>query len=109
METSHMDGGILRRVIRHVITPGMKWMLLLVLVMVLFFWKILLTNQFSLLLEWKTANQAYAWYHFSSATIQRSSATLNRGGREVKKKTRIQHPSFRTASIKVGDENVARS
>src|SRR6266481_5331838 len=41
-----------------------KSMLWLLLIMILFYWKILLTRQFSLLTESEGINQAYAWYHF---------------------------------------------
>jgi hypothetical protein len=41
-----------------------KSLLLLLLVMVLFYWKILLTGQFSLLTESEGVNQGYSWYQF---------------------------------------------
>jgi hypothetical protein len=41
-----------------------KSMLWLLLIMILFYWKILLTGQFSLLTESEGVNQAYSWYHF---------------------------------------------
>lgn len=41
-----------------------KSILWLLLITVLFYWKILLTRQFSLLTESEGVNQAYAWYHY---------------------------------------------
>src|SRR5215475_15250556 len=46
------------------------WLLLLAVVVALFFWNILFTNQFSMLLNWEPVNQAYAWYNYSARTIQ---------------------------------------
>ena len=46
------------------------WLLLLAVVVALFFWKILFTNQFSMISHWEGANQAYAWYNYSARTIQ---------------------------------------
>lgn len=39
-------------------------MLWLVLITVLFYWKTLLTHEFSLLTDAESVNQAYSWYHF---------------------------------------------
>src|SRR5437667_9247921 len=47
-----------------------KSMLWLLLIMILFYWKILLTRQFSLLTESEGVNQAYSWYHFWIATLR---------------------------------------
>ena len=35
-----------------------------------FYWKILLTSQFSLLLEYEAANQAYSWLNFWVSTVR---------------------------------------
>jgi len=43
---------------------------ILLLIGVLFHWKILLTHQFSLLTGSESANQAYAWYNFSVGQIK---------------------------------------
>lgn len=51
-------------------TPRWKWMLLLLVVVVLFYWKIVFTGQFSVLLGYEGANHVYSWYHFSASTIQ---------------------------------------
>ncbi len=48
---------------------NLKWISLIFVVTVLFFWKITLTQQYSVLMQQEQANQAYAWYHFSSATF----------------------------------------
>jgi len=51
--------------------PGtLRWLLLLTALVALFFWKVLFTNQFSLLLNWEGTNQTYAWYNFAAQTIQ---------------------------------------
>src|SRR5271165_4521047 len=38
---------------------------LLLLITILFYWKILLTQQFSLLTEWEQVSQGYSWFQFS--------------------------------------------
>ena len=48
-----------------------KSLLLLLLVMVLFYWRILLTGQFSLLTESEGVNQGYSWYQFWITTVRR--------------------------------------
>jgi hypothetical protein len=47
-----------------------RWMLLILLVIALFFWKILFTHQFSLLTGYEAAGQAYSWSHFSASSVQ---------------------------------------
>jgi hypothetical protein len=47
------------------------WLILLTLVTTLFFWKILFTDQFSMLLEYEGTNQGYSWDHFSAASLQK--------------------------------------
>ena len=48
-----------------------KWLLLLSIVIVLFFWKLTLTSQFSILLGYEGANCSYAsWSHFPSAALK---------------------------------------
>ncbi len=42
-----------------------KTLVLLLVVTVLFYWKILLTQQFSLLTEWEQVSQGYSWFQFS--------------------------------------------
>lgn len=56
--------------------PVWKWLFLLLLVVALFYWKILFTRQFSVLLDYENANQAYAWYHFSAASIKQGQSPL---------------------------------
>ena len=41
-----------------------KYLLLLVLAVVLFYWKTLLTNQFTLIIGSEGVDQTYAWLHF---------------------------------------------
>ena len=47
-----------------------RWILLLAAVVALFFWKILFTNQFAIIVGWEGTNQAYAWYSFAVKAIQ---------------------------------------
>lgn len=47
-----------------------KWLLLLLLLVALFYWKILLTRQFSVLTEYEGANVAYAWNHFVIGSLK---------------------------------------
>ncbi len=49
---------------------SLKIALLIVLITVVFYWKILLVHQFSLLLGFEGANQAYSWFNFWVATIR---------------------------------------
>jgi hypothetical protein len=48
----------------------LKFALLCLLVTVLFYWKIILVRQYSLLLDYEPANQAYAWFNFWASTIK---------------------------------------
>jgi hypothetical protein len=54
-----------------IMKPRLKWFALLAVVTVLFFWKIVLSGQFSMILEYEGANQGYSWYHFSAASLQK--------------------------------------
>ena len=45
-------------------------MLWLLVAVVLFYSSIVFTGQFSVLVDYERANQAYAWYHFAASTIQ---------------------------------------
>ena len=47
-----------------------KSTLWLFLITVLFYWKILLTHEFSLLTESEGVNQAYSWYHFFIGSLR---------------------------------------
>jgi hypothetical protein len=49
---------------------NLRWFLLLTALVALFLWKVLFTNQFSLLLNWEGTNQTYAWYNFSARAVQ---------------------------------------
>jgi hypothetical protein len=53
-----------------------SWLLLLLVIMVLFYWKILLTGQFSLLTDFEGANQTYSWFHFWVASLRHGAAPL---------------------------------
>lgn len=46
------------------------------LAVALFYWKILFTRQFSVLLDYEAANQAYAWNHFAAASLKQGSLPL---------------------------------
>lgn len=54
----------------------LKWFSLLLLIVALFYWKILFTHQFSLLLEYEGANQGYSWYHFTAAALKQGSLPI---------------------------------
>lgn len=49
---------------------------LLLLLTVLFYWKILLTNQFSILVGFEGANQAYSWLNFWAGSLLQGSLPL---------------------------------
>jgi hypothetical protein len=46
------------------------WLLLFLPVTALFYWKILLTHQFSLLTDGESVNQGYSWMHFTITSIR---------------------------------------
>lgn len=50
--------------------PTIASVLLLFVAVVLFYWKILLTHQFSLLTDSESVNQAYSWFHFLAANLR---------------------------------------
>lgn len=50
--------------------PRIQWGGLLLLITILFYWKILLTQQFSLLTESEGVNQGYSWYQFCVSSIK---------------------------------------
>ncbi len=62
--------------VQGIMKTNLKWMSLIFAVTVLFFWKITLTQQFSVLMQQEQANQAYAWYHFSSAAFHQGIVPL---------------------------------
>jgi hypothetical protein len=53
-----------------------RYLWLLLLAIVLFYWKILLTNQFSLLTGDEGVNQAYSWLRFWSASVRHGSLPI---------------------------------
>ena len=52
------------------------WLLLFVPTIVLFYWKILLTSQFSLLTEGEDVHQAYSWLRFWISSVRRLALPL---------------------------------
>jgi hypothetical protein len=53
-----------------------RWFALILLVTVLFYWKILLTHQFSLLTGSEAVNQGYSWYQLWVSTIRQGKLPL---------------------------------
>jgi hypothetical protein len=56
--------------------PTLGWILLLVPVLAVFYWKTLITGQFSLLTDSEGVNQAYAWLHFWLDSIRHGSLPI---------------------------------
>jgi hypothetical protein len=56
--------------------PTLGWVLLLIPTLAVFYWKILITGQFSLLTDSEGVNQAYSWLHFWLASIRHGSLPL---------------------------------
>ena len=54
----------------HAMSRTSRWFLLLTVVVAAFFWKILFTGQFSMILGWEGTNQAWAWYNYAARTVQ---------------------------------------
>lgn len=48
-----------------------RYLFLFLLAVVAFYWKLLFTNQFSLLSSYEGANVTYAWFHYSLANLKR--------------------------------------
>ncbi len=48
-----------------------KYLLILLVLFAIFFWKVLFTAQFSVVEDWETANQGYAWHQFAASSIQK--------------------------------------
>jgi hypothetical protein len=53
-----------------------KWLLALAGITVIFFWKIVFTDQFSFLIDWDNANQVYPWTQFAAKTLQNGGLPL---------------------------------
>jgi len=53
-----------------------KWIALLALVVLLFYWKVVFTAQFSIWLEYEGANQGYSWYHFWVTSLKQGTLPL---------------------------------
>ena len=56
--------------------PRIQWGCLLLLITVLFYWKILLTHQFSLLTDEEGVNCGYSWYQFCVSSIKHGQLPL---------------------------------
>ena len=54
----------------------LRWLLLLTAIVLLFFWKIVFTKQFTVLSHWEVVNQAYSWYTFAAQSIQQGIVPL---------------------------------
>ncbi|MEX2301404.1 MAG: YfhO family protein [Bryobacterales bacterium] len=53
-----------------------KWLLVLAGINVIFFWKIVFTDQFSFLIDWDNANQVYPWTQFAAKALQNGDLPL---------------------------------
>jgi hypothetical protein len=60
----------MRAIKQRIFGPTTGWLLLLLLLMILYFWKILLTHQFSILINEEDVRQWYSWLHFCVANIK---------------------------------------
>jgi hypothetical protein len=49
---------------------NLKWILALLVLTLLFYWKIVFTGQFSILTSEEAVNQGYCWYNFAASTVQ---------------------------------------
>jgi SAM-dependent methyltransferase len=47
------------------------WILFIVVTVVLFYWKLVFTKQFTVLWEWEPVTQSYAWFNFAAAAIHK--------------------------------------
>ncbi len=56
--------------------PYVKWACLIVVLIACFYWKLVFTRQFSILIWSEPANQAYSWYHFCAATVKQGMIPL---------------------------------
>ncbi len=48
-----------------------RWILLFVLTISLFYWRIAFTKQFSILWQWESVTQSYSWYNFASQAVHK--------------------------------------
>lgn len=56
--------------ITSAMSKNIRWLALILIACVFFYWKILLTHQFTILAEPEIVNQAYSWNHFCASTIR---------------------------------------
>jgi uncharacterized membrane protein YfhO len=69
----HLDNGQVSTVripFAGTMKSNLKWILVLLVLTLLFYWKIVFTSQFSISTSEEIANQAYCWYNFSAKTVQ---------------------------------------
>ncbi len=50
---------------------ALRWILLLVVIVVLFYWKLVFTKQFSVLWDWEPVTQSYSWFNFAASSIHK--------------------------------------
>src|SRR5215831_3729394 len=49
----------------------LRWVLLLTVIVVLFYWKLVFTKQFSVLWDWEPVTQSYSWFNFAASSIHK--------------------------------------
>jgi hypothetical protein len=49
----------------------LRWVLLLGVIVVLFYWKLVFTKQFSVLWDWEPVTQSYSWFNFAASSIHK--------------------------------------
>jgi hypothetical protein len=49
----------------------LRWVLLLTGIVVLFYWKLVFTKQFSVLWDWEPVTQSYSWFNFAASSIHK--------------------------------------
>jgi hypothetical protein len=48
-----------------------RWILLLVAIVFLFYWKLIFTNQYTVLWDWEPVTQSYSWFNFAASSIHK--------------------------------------
>jgi hypothetical protein len=49
----------------------LRWVLLLTGIVILFYWKLVFTKQFSFLWDWEPVTQSYSWLNFAASSIHK--------------------------------------
>ena len=49
----------------------LRWVLLLTGIVVLFYWKLVFTKQFTVLWDWEPVTQSYSWFNFAATSIHK--------------------------------------